>query len=218
MATRVLPFTQVVTSSPPSTPDATGNKGRMSTLGGMNHAPARSTMDSNITAVTAVTAGSGEDRLASTMGQTALLTTQYDVDTRLSRVAPAPTPQHVPASNHRRAIRNDTQSKVLKAVITMRKEEPYLTTCSRKIVENKFFVAFTTVLTVYALVGDDLRILCTNKPADNIFNILTLTCLLIFTIEIVISCLGKTDYFLGFFFLLGCHLNSKLTPRPHLGL
>lgn len=73
---------------------------------------------------------------------------------------------------------------------------------SRKMVENKWFVFFTTVLTIYALIGDDLRLRFTNKPADFTFNIITLVCLVVFAAEITLSCLGKSDYFLGFFFIL----------------
>lgn len=80
--------------------------------------------------------------------------------------------------------------------------EPKWVLCSRHIVENKFFVALTTILTVYALVGDDFRLLCTNKPADLWFNVITIVCLAVFTFEIVLSCLGKDDYILGFFMAL----------------
>mmetsp|Transcript_49035 Transcript_49035/g.85352 ORF Transcript_49035/g.85352 Transcript_49035/m.85352 type:complete len:1029 (+) Transcript_49035:103-3189(+) len=198
MATRVLPFTQVVTSSPPHTPDSTANKGRLS-------GALRQTMDSGTQAqgdmerVTSMTAG--------------FPTSQYDVDgnSRLSsrvRVTEPVVggmanekPQDAGGPSHRRAIRNDT-TRVLKQIGALRREEPYLTSCSRAIVENKFFVAFTTVLTIYALVGDDCRILLTNQPADDYFNVLTISCLVIFTFEIVVSCLGKSDYFLGFFFCL----------------
>lgn len=71
---------------------------------------------------------------------------------------------------------------------------------SSRIVNNKVFVGFTTVLTVYALTGDDFRLLATDKPADIVFNILTIFCLLAFSLEILLSCLGKEDYFMGFFF------------------
>merc|ERR1719149_568293 len=57
-------------------------------------------------------------------------------------------------------------------------------------------------MTVYALVGDDIRLLATNKPADIIFNVTTLFCLLLFSFEVVISCIGKDDYMWGFFFSL----------------
>mmetsp|Transcript_18173 Transcript_18173/g.42486 ORF Transcript_18173/g.42486 Transcript_18173/m.42486 type:complete len:993 (+) Transcript_18173:314-3292(+) len=74
--------------------------------------------------------------------------------------------------------------------------------CSRAIVENRFFIAIATLLTLYALVGDDFRLLATEMPADVIFNGITLTCLLFFGMELVLASIGKPDYFMGFFFIL----------------
>ena len=37
-------------------------------------------------------------------------------------------------------------------------------------------MAFTTILTFYALTADDLRIICTEKPADIVFNLIGLLC------------------------------------------
>lgn len=82
------------------------------------------------------------------------------------------------------------------------KEEPWHIRVSRIVVENKYFIVFTTLLTVYALTGDDIRLICTNKPADPIFDYLVLLCIVVFSSEVVISCLGKDDYFMGFFFIL----------------
>jgi len=70
------------------------------------------------------------------------------------------------------------------------------------IVENKFFVGFTTVLTIYALTGDDFRLLAFNEPADKWFDVLVLTCLVVFTVEVCLASWGKDDYFGGFFFIL----------------
>lgn len=73
---------------------------------------------------------------------------------------------------------------------------------SQLVVENPFFIALTTILTVYALSADDIRLIYTDKPADFWFNLGTGLCLGIFSIEVLLSCLGKQDYFPGFFFLL----------------
>jgi len=61
---------------------------------------------------------------------------------------------------------------------------------------------FTTILTFYALTADDLRIICTEKPADIVFNLIGLLCITVFSCEVVLSCWGKVDYYLSFFFLL----------------
>eukprot|EP00929_Paragymnodinium_shiwhaense_P098030 TRINITY_DN5958_c0_g3_i1.p1 TRINITY_DN5958_c0_g3~~TRINITY_DN5958_c0_g3_i1.p1 ORF type:complete len:1079 (-),score=285.38 TRINITY_DN5958_c0_g3_i1:58-3294(-) len=75
-------------------------------------------------------------------------------------------------------------------------------TMARRIVDNRCFVGLTTVLTVFALCGDDCRLLLTNKPFDPIFNWLVGVCIVVFSAELWLSCLGKDDYFLGFFFCL----------------
>jgi class 3 adenylate cyclase len=73
---------------------------------------------------------------------------------------------------------------------------------SRYIVDNKYVVFISVVLTAYALIGDDIRLICTDKKADVVFNILTIVCIVFFSAEVAGSCLGKQDYFLGFFFWL----------------
>ncbi|CAE8618888.1 unnamed protein product [Polarella glacialis] len=67
---------------------------------------------------------------------------------------------------------------------------------------GRFMTAGSVILTFYALVGDDLRLLTTNKPSDILFNGLTIVCLTFFTLELVLSSIAKQDYFLGFFFSL----------------
>jgi hypothetical protein len=90
-----------------------------------------------------------------------------------------------------------------------KKKTPKYVTVSRSIVENNYVVAFTTILTIYALIGDDLRLICTNRPADQYFNICVFICIFVFTLECVLSCVGKDDYYLSFFFWL-----EKIT-KPH---
>eukprot|EP00927_Polykrikos_kofoidii_P081861 TRINITY_DN7975_c0_g3_i1.p1 TRINITY_DN7975_c0_g3~~TRINITY_DN7975_c0_g3_i1.p1 ORF type:complete len:971 (+),score=159.98 TRINITY_DN7975_c0_g3_i1:176-3088(+) len=84
----------------------------------------------------------------------------------------------------------------------LRKRNSRCTTLCRKMVENMYFVIFTTFLTVYALVGDDFRLLLTEKPVDKVFDVVTITCLFVFVLEIVLSSIGKQDYIWGFFFCL----------------
>eukprot|EP00931_Biecheleriopsis_adriatica_P005049 TRINITY_DN106612_c0_g1_i1.p1 TRINITY_DN106612_c0_g1~~TRINITY_DN106612_c0_g1_i1.p1 ORF type:complete len:950 (+),score=237.21 TRINITY_DN106612_c0_g1_i1:43-2892(+) len=79
---------------------------------------------------------------------------------------------------------------------------PNITKAARYLAENRLFSLATTLLTVYALCGDDMRIICTNKPADPIFDGLTVFCVAVFAFEIVLSMLGKDDYAFSFFFTL----------------
>lgn len=68
--------------------------------------------------------------------------------------------------------------------------------------ESKAFSALTTILTIYALFGDDIRLLFTSKPADPIFDMITVACMVTFGIEILVCSVGKAEYLFGFFFYL----------------
>ena len=59
-----------------------------------------------------------------------------------------------------------------------------------------------TIITIYALFGDDIRVLVTNKDGDPIFWILNIIALISFGTEIILSSLSKPNYFNGFFFWL----------------
>jgi len=87
---------------------------------------------------------------------------------------------------------------------------------ARVIVDNGVFVGSTTVLTLFALTGDDMRMMFTTIGFDFWWNFLVVFCFFVFASECALSCLGKDDYFLGFFFYLDvvstCTLILDLTP------
>mmetsp|Transcript_363 Transcript_363/g.671 ORF Transcript_363/g.671 Transcript_363/m.671 type:complete len:209 (+) Transcript_363:810-1436(+) len=62
--------------------------------------------------------------------------------------------------------------------------------------------AFMTIITIYALMGDDLRLLLFPKSTDNTFTGLTSLSLVMFLFELILSSLAKQDYFNSFFFWL----------------
>lgn len=72
----------------------------------------------------------------------------------------------------------------------------------RRWAESTIFSALITVLTIYALFGDDIRLLFTSKPSDFIFDVITVACMCIFSLEIIVCCVGKAEYLFGFFFWL----------------
>jgi len=72
----------------------------------------------------------------------------------------------------------------------------------RSLCDNWRWNVLTTVLTIYALFGDDFRLAATPKSRDVLFNFFTIIVILVFSAEIVISSLGQAEYFLGFFFVL----------------
>ncbi|CAK9096622.1 Serine/threonine-protein kinase PEPKR2 (Protein PHOSPHOENOLPYRUVATE CARBOXYLASE-RELATED KINASE 2) [Durusdinium trenchii] len=60
----------------------------------------------------------------------------------------------------------------------------------------------TTLLTIYALIGDDMRLIFSEKAADDTFNIITTVTMVVFGLEVIINTFGKQGYLCGFFFLL----------------
>lgn len=68
--------------------------------------------------------------------------------------------------------------------------------------EHNITTIIMTVITLYALFGDDIRILVTGKKGDEVFWIFNILAMVAFMVEIIISSLVKKDYWLGFFFWL----------------
>jgi len=79
---------------------------------------------------------------------------------------------------------------------------PTLLKATRYVVEHRLFSLLTALLTIYALTGDDMRLIFTHQPADPVFDGLTLLCIVVFVLEILLCMFAKDDYFLSFFFVL----------------
>ena len=58
------------------------------------------------------------------------------------------------------------------------------------------------IVTIYALIGDDIRILAFNKDHDDVFLALNILALSLFLIELLLSSIGINEYFGSFFFWL----------------
>eukprot|EP00929_Paragymnodinium_shiwhaense_P002445 TRINITY_DN102704_c0_g1_i1.p1 TRINITY_DN102704_c0_g1~~TRINITY_DN102704_c0_g1_i1.p1 ORF type:complete len:1045 (+),score=297.93 TRINITY_DN102704_c0_g1_i1:291-3425(+) len=101
--------------------------------------------------------------------------------------------------------RYDIRQDELQELLNIQKkseQKRYLQTCCAKLGENKYFSTLSVLLTIYALTGDDLRMALTFKDKDMIFNAMVICCIGFFSLELVVSSLGKVDYFMGFFFFL----------------
>jgi len=61
---------------------------------------------------------------------------------------------------------------------------------------------YVTILTIYALFGDDIRVLTTTKPADIYFDVITIVAMATFTVEILLGVLSKINYTCSFYFWL----------------
>ncbi|CAK0812436.1 unnamed protein product, partial [Prorocentrum cordatum] len=58
------------------------------------------------------------------------------------------------------------------------------------------------LLTMWSLTCDDLRLMYTEKPADPIFNCVSIACMLFFLIDIILNCMASRDYQGSFFMFL----------------
>jgi len=85
----------------------------------------------------------------------------------------------------------------------------------RKALDHHITIAFMTLLTIYALIFDDIRILSFNKAYDEIFYGLTAAAVVIFFIEMALSCYSLPQYFNSFFFWLD--FISILSMVPDIG-
>ena len=72
----------------------------------------------------------------------------------------------------------------------------------RFLANSNVFQFITTILTLYALFGDDIRIATTRRQADWFFDLMTILCIALFTLEIIVCSIGKQDYYGSFFFYL----------------
>jgi hypothetical protein len=70
------------------------------------------------------------------------------------------------------------------------------------VLDHKVFTYIMTALTIYALFGDDIRLLLFTKPADWVFDLLTSFSMLAFVVEIIISSIAKKEYLFSFYFWL----------------
>jgi Ion transport protein len=80
---------------------------------------------------------------------------------------------------------------------------------------NYLIVGFVSILTVYTLFFDDLRVLALDKDYDPIFFGITASCFIIFSVEIAIASACREVYFLTFFFWLD--IISTISMLPDIG-
>eukprot|EP00418_Pyrodinium_bahamense_P099583 CAMPEP_0179036264 /NCGR_PEP_ID=MMETSP0796-20121207/13529_1 /TAXON_ID=73915 /ORGANISM="Pyrodinium bahamense, Strain pbaha01" /LENGTH=948 /DNA_ID=CAMNT_0020732547 /DNA_START=59 /DNA_END=2905 /DNA_ORIENTATION=+ len=73
--------------------------------------------------------------------------------------------------------------------------------CGNRFLQHPLFSILMAALTMFVLVGDDIRLVFFEADDDSVFNWMTLGCLCLFTLEIMLSSLLKRDYFLGFWFM-----------------
>jgi archaellum component FlaF (FlaF/FlaG flagellin family) len=71
-----------------------------------------------------------------------------------------------------------------------------------KCLDHTSIVVFMTLLTIYALYFDDLRMILFRREDDDVFYGISLLCMICFAIEILLSSYAKPEYMFSFFFYL----------------
>lgn len=83
---------------------------------------------------------------------------------------------------------------------------------TRKCLDHYVTVIVMTLITVYALFFDDIRVLAFSKSADDVFYGFTLFGMIAFTVEIIIGAIVAEDYYLSFFFWLDVVSTISMIP------
>jgi hypothetical protein len=68
--------------------------------------------------------------------------------------------------------------------------------------DHTYVQLFMTVITVYILFADDIKMICTTQEADDIFSAICVAIMSLFSIEFGLSCYAQKDYICGFYFWL----------------
>ena len=82
----------------------------------------------------------------------------------------------------------------------------------RKLLDHIYWTLWMTILTIYALFGDDLRMLAFTKKVDDRFNSISILCLFFFALELILGTLCKQEYVLSFYFWLDFIAMVSLIP------
>jgi len=71
-----------------------------------------------------------------------------------------------------------------------------------KVINHWAVTTTMTIVTVYALFGDDIRLAFFTKSADDTFFTLTFISLILFSLELTLNSIATPDYFNSFYFWL----------------
>ncbi|CAK60438.1 unnamed protein product (macronuclear) [Paramecium tetraurelia] len=82
------------------------------------------------------------------------------------------------------------------------KQTPTLQKWISLLIEGWIFSIIMAIVTLYALFGDDVRILSVDKTEDDIFFILTIISMSFFSLEIILTSIVNPNYILNFYFFL----------------
>ncbi len=78
--------------------------------------------------------------------------------------------------------------------------------------ETSWYSALMSLVTIYCLVGDDIRLAYFAKSSDLGFFIVALLCFILFAIEFTLCCYAKPGYIRSFYFYLDIIATISLIP------
>jgi hypothetical protein len=96
-----------------------------------------------------------------------------------------------------KAIKNDHVS-----IEKKKSFKEILTKILGTIAKSNLFGFILTTFTIYALFADDVRVLAFTKENDKVFDIIALTAMGLFSLEIILNIICQQQYFNSFFFYL----------------
>jgi hypothetical protein len=79
-----------------------------------------------------------------------------------------------------------------------------------KLLDSTPVTVFMTIITVYALFGDDLRLASAPASADGTFYNISFSVLVIFLLELLLNCLARPNYVGSFYFWLDLISSTSL--------
>jgi hypothetical protein len=82
----------------------------------------------------------------------------------------------------------------------------------REFIDGKYVTIVMTLVTLWALFGDDIRMAATDKPADLFFFISFLISLVLFFLELIVTSIVFNEYKYSFFFWLDVIATISLIP------
>lgn len=95
---------------------------------------------------------------------------------------------------------------------------PEQRTCKHKvkqILDDAYYIVFMTLVTIYALFFDDIRIIAFSPEADDVFYGISLACIVLYAAELLASSWAVGGYMNSFFFWLD--LVSTISMVPDCG-
>eukprot|EP00388_Colpodella_angusta_P030947 GDKK01020941.1.p1 GENE.GDKK01020941.1~~GDKK01020941.1.p1 ORF type:complete len:297 (+),score=49.29 GDKK01020941.1:25-891(+) len=97
-------------------------------------------------------------------------------------------------------------------IVINEENKPKVSTTKRvsDFMENKFVFGFMMLVTIFALIGDDIKLLSLPRGVDTAFSIINFVCMILFLLELTINSVVQEGYKYSFFFWLDIIATASL--------